>query len=71
MDGEIGMKALDGHRNVVDLLREALAMLDAQGARLAAIHVSHALDALAAPEGDRPGPSADRPSKAREPGLGT
>ena len=38
----------NGHGSVAALLRQALDMLDEQGQMLAAIHVSHALDVLAA-----------------------
>jgi len=63
------MKALDGQENVVGLLREALAALDEQGERLAAIHVCHALDAL---EAAKPG-GLDRPAErgGRDPGPRT
>lgn len=45
----------DVDERVKDLLTEALALLDKQGAELAAIHVSHALDMLGYPitEADR------------------
>ena len=65
------MKALDGHGNVVALLREALAALDEQGERLAAIHVCHALDALEASTRDGLDRPADGSGQSRQRGPRT
>ena len=65
------MKALDGHEKVVALLREALAALDEEGERLAAIHVCHALDSLGAPMPGGLDLQADGSSHSRKPGPRT
>ena len=66
------MDAPNGHGSVEGLLREALSRLDEQGERLAAIHVSHALDVLTAPgsrldgPGKHPQPDSDKPDSHSE-----